>query len=162
MSKDRHSRHYNNWKNNRRDKDRDRDRDYRYNDSNRNSNKHTSQISVEQIRKEDEAIKAFKNSLHVNCEKCGQVIYDIASAFSGKAEGSYVHFDCALDELRKQEKLEDGDKLTYIGQGRFGIVNFPNVHDTKHFTIKKIIDVEDKESKLEWRTQMADLYSQVR
>ena len=67
-----------------------------------------------------------------------------------------------IETYRKNEKIETGDKITYIGQGRFGIVHFASPGDTKHFSIKKIIDWEEKDKKPEWRNEMADLYSKIK
>lgn len=119
-------------------------------------------VPAEQIRADEEAITAFKNANQCTCPVCNKIITDLSSALSDKATGSPVHFDCALAQAGKDEKLEAGDKIAYIGQGRFGIVNYPNVHDVKHFTIKKIIDWEDKEKRSAWRNEMSDLYSQVK
>lgn len=119
-------------------------------------------VSFEQIKADEEAISAFKNANQCTCPVCGKLIPDLSSALSDKTTGKPVHFDCALAEAGKNEKLEAGDKIAYIGQGRFGIINYPNVHDVKHFTIKKIIDWEDKEKRSPWRNEMSDLYSQVK
>jgi hypothetical protein len=86
----------------------------------------------------------------------------MSSAIGDRGTGTPIHFDCALETLAKDEKLEEGDKIIYIGQGRFGVVNFPNIHDQKHFTIKKVIDWEAKETRAGWRDEMSDLYSQIR
>lgn len=109
-----------------------------------------------------EAIKAFKSENQVVCSHCGIVINDMSSAINGRKGEGPMHFDCALEELSKTEKLEDGDKISYIGQGRFGIVNYPNPHDIKHFSIKRIIEWENKESKPEWRNKIAELYSHIK
>ncbi|MFA6936873.1 MAG: hypothetical protein WCQ67_01435 [Treponema sp.] len=119
-------------------------------------------VSQEQIKSEDAAINAFKNTNQPICPKCGKPITDMASAIADRGSGTPIHFDCAIEALKKEEPLSEGDKITYIGQGRFGIVNFPNVHDTKHFTIKKIIDWEAKEAHSDWRNEISDLYSQIR
>ncbi|MCR5218150.1 hypothetical protein [Treponema sp.] len=179
MNKDRkNNRHFNN-RNNRRDDRRNEDRrnDDRRNDERRfddnrrrdrndrhqrHDNRRFDPVTIEQIRASEEAIKVFKSQNQPVCEKCGQVITDLSTAITNKATGNPVHFDCVLKELQATETLEDGDRLTYIGQGRFGVVNFPNIHDMKHFTIKKIIEWEDREKKGEWRNQMAELYSQVK
>lgn len=119
-------------------------------------------LNIHQDSENQDAIKAFKNENQVVCSHCGIVINDMASAINGRKGEGPMHFDCALEELSKTEKLAEGDKIAYIGQGRFGIVNYPNPHDIKHFTIKRIIEWENKESKPEWRNQMAELYSHIK
>jgi hypothetical protein len=85
------------------------------------------------------------------------------------------------------EKLEKGDAIAYIGAGRFGIVSFGSSgassrfspdgssHDSgksenpseaqnhpvanRGFTIKKIIEWENKDHRAEWRSVICDHYS---
>ena len=118
-------------------------------------------ISPQEIAEKENAIREFKARSSV-CEICNQPIQEMASAMANRGSGNPVHFDCALEMLGEEETLAAGDKITYIGQGRFGVLNFPNVHDMRHFTIKKIIDWEEKDKKPEWRDQMADLFSHVK
>ncbi len=119
-------------------------------------------VSPEQIRADEEAISEFKTLNRPVCGHCGLSIADLSTAVEDKKSGKPIHFDCAVAILSEREKLSEGDRITYIGQGRFGVLYFANPHDMKHFTIKKIIDWEDKDKKPEWRDQMADLYSHVR
>ena len=119
-------------------------------------------LSRDQVIAEEAAIAGFKTNNRPVCEKCGQPITDMSTAIENKTSGKPIHFDCALKILSEQERVEEGDRITYIGQGRFGIVNFPNIHDMKHFSIKKIIEWENKENKPVWRNEMAELYSQVK
>jgi len=97
----------------------------------------------------------------VICPKCGQPITDIASSLNDKASGSPVHFDCAFNEVASHEALGEGEKIAYIGQGRFGVLYYENIRDQRHFTIKKIIEWEDRDSKPEWRDEISNLYSKI-
>ncbi len=159
MQKDRRSkRHNGNWKNNK--KDYDEQKNFR-------SQKQTFHPTIkavlpEQIRADEEAIKAFKSKNQPTCPICKQIIHDITTAINDKTLKTQVHFDCALESVSKNEKLEQNDKIAYIGQGRFGIIHYDNPHDFKHFSIKKIIETEDKGNTSDWRTEMADLYSKIR
>lgn len=161
MSRDRHSHHRNggNWKNNQNEAS---GREQKNRDGRENRDSRHNAVSSEQIRAEEAAITAFKNSNQCVCPKCQKPIQDLSQAIADKTSGTPIHFDCALEILLAEEKLGPGDKLTYIGQGRFGVLNFPNVHDMKHFTIKKIIEWEEKDKRSSWRNEMSDLYSQVR
>jgi len=96
------------------------------------------------------------------CPKCGKRIEDVAGAINDKTAGAPVHFDCVMNELHEKEKLEQNEKIAYIGQGRFGILYFENPRDQRKFTIKKIIEVEDRDTKPEWRNEISGLYSQVK
>ena len=165
MNRDRHShRHGNNWKNSNREEN-------RQNGGQRDSQRFASKevrppvknsVSSEQLKAEEAAITAFRNTNQKVCEICGKPITDLSSAIGNRGNDNPVHFDCVLELLQKEEHLEPGDKISYIGQGRFGVINYPNVHDVKHFVIKKVIDWESKESHSSWRDEISNLFSQVR
>lgn len=158
MRHDRHSRKHNNgnWKNNKHSHE---------NYSQKNAKptfKPTIQpISEDQIRENEEAIRSFKDSNQTVCPICSQVIQDLSSALNDSKTGLPIHFDCAIAQIQKETKLGDGEKIAYIGQGRFGIIYYENVHDIRHFQIRKIIDWEEKDKKPMWRDQMSELYSKV-
>ena len=119
-------------------------------------------VSQEQIRADEEAIREFKDLNQNICPRCGKPIVDLSSAFNDRESGSPIHFDCALEAVSQNETLDKGDKVVYIGNGRFGVLNFQNIHDMRHFTIRKVIEWEGKDDKPEWRPVMADLYSKVK
>ena len=93
------------------------------------------------------------------CPYCGKAIRDIASALADKITGKAVHFDCILSRIAKNETLAKGDVVAYIGSGRFGVVHFNNPGEIKKFTIKKILEWENKDFRAEWRTVVSDHYS---
>lgn len=95
------------------------------------------------------------------CPKCGKPIEDVSSAINDKNSGVPVHFDCIISDISSKENLGEGEKIAYIGQGRFGVLYFENPRDQRKFTIKKIIEVEDRDTKPEWRNEISGLYSQV-
>jgi hypothetical protein len=70
-----------------------------------------------------------------------------------------VHFDCVVARIAQGEILEKGDEVTYIGGGRFGIIHLEKGADRKHFSIKKILEWENKEKRAEWRSTLSDHYS---
>jgi hypothetical protein len=93
------------------------------------------------------------------CPRCGKPIEDIASARGDRESGGPVHFDCALNRIAEGEDLGEGDKVVYIGGGRFGVVHFDNPQDTRRFQIKKTIQWEEKDKRSEWRRTLADHFS---
>ena len=96
----------------------------------------------------------------LNCCRCGRVITDVPAALTDRLTGKPVHFDCVMAELAKQETLEAGDTLSYIGGGRFGIICFnTGKGESRNFSIKKIFEWEDKEKRAEWRGAISDHYS---
>jgi hypothetical protein len=99
-------------------------------------------------------------------------------AIQDKDSGQPVHFDCALARLTETERLDSGDVLSYIGGGRFGVVHFTesragfrnrlfqadsgryeNGPPGRVFTIKKIVEWENRENRPDWRVSIADHYS---
>lgn len=184
MTRDKRSKKKNNnWKNNTQKNEPQGKASFKGNDRNNDNNSHHSvldrnddrlvkfkknfqktkhAVTSEQIRADEEAIREFKSLNQPICPICNQPITEIASAITKKGETTPTHFDCAHQELLKTEKLGPGEKLIYIGQGRFGVVFFENPHDMKHFTIRKIIEWEDRDNRAEWRTTMSELYSHVR
>ncbi|MBQ1949685.1 MAG: hypothetical protein II367_05975 [Treponema sp.] len=116
--------------------------------------------NVEAQQKRENAIKELKTR-EIICPKCGEKITDMASAIADKATGKPVHFECIMKMLAETEKLGQNEKIAYIGQGRFAILYYENIRDQKHFQIKKTIELEDRDNRAEWRTEMSGLYSQV-
>jgi hypothetical protein len=93
------------------------------------------------------------------CAICNKPIVDVDAALAHKISGGNVHFDCALTELSGHETLEAGDRLSYIGGGRFGVVHAENPDMSAVFTIKKIIEWENKDERAPWRRIVAEHYS---
>ncbi|MDR2402754.1 MAG: hypothetical protein LBD78_01850 [Spirochaetaceae bacterium] len=94
-----------------------------------------------------------------DCPICGKPIKDISSAITEKNSGEPAHFDCIIAKIAEQETLEPGDRITYIGGGRFGVVHFNSPQDVRNFKIKKIFEWEDKENRAGWRSNIADHFS---
>lgn len=94
-----------------------------------------------------------------DCPICGKIIRDLATAVSDKNSGLPAHFDCVAAGIAQGEALGKGDTIIYIGRGRFGVVHFSNPHDTRRFSIKKILEWEDKDNRAGWRQTVADHYS---
>lgn len=124
--------------------------------------KPTPVVSLEQIHEEEAAIRMFKAENQPVCALCGKPITDLASAMQERGGGDPIHFECAMEQLSSSEKLDEGDKIAYIGQGRFAVLNYPNIRDVRTFSIKKIIEWEDRNEKPVWRNDMAELFSHVR
>lgn len=92
------------------------------------------------------------------CAYCGEQIDDMAYAISDKVTGAPVHFDCVLKKIVESETVAADEKITYIGQGRFGVVHYPNPRDFKHFEIRRIIQWEERDSHFDWRQKITDTF----
>ena len=121
---------------------------------------HTVYENEEAKRERQKAIQEMK-AREVVCPVCGEIITEISSALTDKKTGKPIHFDCALHQVEAGEQLSEKEKVAYIGQGRFGVLYFENPRDQRKFTIKKIIEWEDREKTNEWRDEISGLYSQV-
>ncbi len=121
---------------------------------------HTVYENEESKRERQKAIQEIK-SREVICAKCGEPITELASSLCDKKTGEPIHFECALHEVEAGETLGEKEKIAYIGQGRFGVLYFENPRDQRKFTIKKIIEWEDREKPSEWREELSGLYSKV-
>ncbi len=108
-----------------------------------------------------EAIRVYKENVRT-CEFCAKPINDLTSAFIDKKTGGSIHFDCVISRLQETEKLESNQKISYIGQGKFAVIEFENPHDLRKFTIVRTIEWEESDCESEWRDPIADLYSKVR
>ena len=118
-------------------------------------------VSQKEILENENAIKAFKAKIPL-CECCGKQIIDVADAITSRETGNPVHFDCVLNKISEGEHLASNEKIVYIGQGKFAVLYFENIHDFRKFTIKKTIEWESQETRSEWRIEMAGLYSQIK
>jgi hypothetical protein len=112
-----------------------------------------------------------------DCPYCGKPIKDLAAAIADKDSGQAVHFDCIIGRLAENESLEQGDTIAYIGGGRFGVVHFSGrgtrgeasgrpspggpgfAGENRIFTIKKVIEWENKDERVDWSRVMADHFS---
>ena len=121
---------------------------------------HTIYENAESKLERQKAIQEIKTR-EIFCAKCGEPITELASSLCDRKSGDPIHFECALHEVESGESLNEKEKIAYIGQGRFGILYYENPRDQRKFTIKKIIEWEDREKNSEWRDELSSLYSKV-
>ncbi|MCL2608380.1 MAG: hypothetical protein FWD94_00525 [Treponema sp.] len=93
------------------------------------------------------------------CVLCEKPIDEFATVVSDHESGRPAHFDCAVNRIAEREHLEEGDRVGYIGGGRFGIIKFDNPGDPKKFKIKKILEWEKKGDRSKWRTALSEHFS---
>jgi len=92
------------------------------------------------------------------CPICGKPVEDLASAINDKASGAAAHFDCIKNKISANEILGEGETLSYIGGGRFGIISVDS-KNKRVFEIKKIIEWESADNRADWRNDIADHFS---
>ena len=76
------------------------------------------------------------------CSICGKQIETIADAIS-ESDGGFSHFDCVIAKIREQERVSEGETVSYIGHGNFAV--FVKDEEGK-YTIKTRIAYESKDS----------------
>ncbi len=142
-----------------------KNRDNRRNHENRDerdSRDNRSREAQQRQREEQEIFPREIISQEFVCPICNKQIVDLASSLADRKTGEPLHFDCILKQLQETEKLEQNQKITYIGQGRFAVVYFKNPQDTREFSIIRIIEWEEREKKFDWRSKIASQFSQVK
>ncbi|WP_052295817.1 hypothetical protein [Parasphaerochaeta coccoides] len=75
------------------------------------------------------------------CIDCGRTIDTIASAIAGQEPGTYRHFDCVIDAIKREERLNENQSVSYIGRGTFAVIE--KTEGTPGFTIVKRFAVEE-------------------
>ncbi len=73
-----------------------------------------------QQRQRQPRLERPKQELKI-CKVCGKPIFDLAGALASREDGEPIHFDCAIEQLAKEEHLAADEKLMYIGSGQFGV-----------------------------------------
>ncbi len=160
MERRKNKKYSNNWNN---QKKSEQNKAEQYRELNNKKDFHLKKAVYEDSEAEkkiQQAIKEIK-SREVICPKCGQPITDISSAITDKESGKPAHFDCILNQVKQTEQVGENEKIAYIGQGRFAVIYYENPRDQRHFTIKKIIEWEERDKKPEWRSELSGLYSQI-
>ncbi len=82
----------------------------------------------------------------INCSICEKPIESITQAFSSGEPGEIAHFDCVLRKLQEDEKLTERQRISYIGNGTFAVIEYKNKNSTGPFSIIKRFQIETKES----------------
>lgn len=160
MERRKNKKYSNNWNN---QKKSEQNKAEQYRELNNKKDFHLKKAIYEDSEAEkkiQQAIKEIKLR-EVICPKCGQPITDISSAITDKESGKPAHFDCILNQVKQTEQVGENEKIAYIGQGRFAVIYYENPRDQRHFTIKKIIEWEERDKKPEWRSELSGLYSQI-
>ncbi len=83
-----------------------------------------------------------KNESEHICALCGNTIKVLSEAIS-EPDGSLSHFDCVIEKIRKEYRVEEPDTVSYIGQGRFAVCT----RDSEgKYTIRDRINYESTDS----------------
>lgn len=86
------------------------------------------------------------------CPVCEEGVKEVGNAIDFQGKGP-THFDCVIRALTKQEDLKPGEKIAYVGSGRFGVINNKKNDSGVPFTLLREIEVEDRDKILTWRDE---------
>lgn len=90
------------------------------------------------------------------CPFCGENIRELSTAIARREDGAPSHFDCVVKVLQTTEELQNDERIWYLGNGSFGVVKErPNSRNNRFF-VRKRIQYEDNEKKLEWRKNISE------
>lgn len=78
------------------------------------------------------------------CSKCNRIIEDMDSSIKDTNNNKYYHFNCILNEIKKDNVLTAKQRIVYLGSGAFGIIeNLSTDNNSCKFVIKKKIQFID-------------------
>ena len=77
-------------------------------------------------------------------------------AMASPDSGEPIHFDCVIQSIAEKEELGPREKICYLGQGTFGIIQLKSESSNRDFTIRKRIPFEKRDAVIEWRKQMRE------
>lgn len=88
------------------------------------------------------------------CPLCQKPVRDLYSAITYKNTNEPAHFDCILKVLREAHGLKENEKICYLGNGSFGIIQFRNTAGRLRFFIRERIHYEETDPVPEWRKKL--------
>lgn len=101
------------------------------------------QVNVKEI--------AFNETEEV-CPLCGEKILNIVDVFS--RDGKYIHFPCAIDQIKKDQRVREDEIVSYVGSGNFGIYR---KDDNGNITLSRKVLYESKEENESYKEYLESL-----
>jgi hypothetical protein len=86
------------------------------------------------------------------CPICNKSVKFLLTAISVGENNNPAHFDCVLKQVSENEELGPKEKIIYIGNGNFAVINNKS---GKELSIRKTIQFELKENNSEWRKKLS-------
>jgi len=86
------------------------------------------------------------------CPLCQKPVRELTSAIAHRETGEPAHFDCVLKVLREEHNPGENEKICYLGNGSFGIVQFRSVSGSSlRFFVRKRLQYEKTDTTPDWR-----------
>lgn len=89
------------------------------------------------------------------CPISGKPIRDVFTAISHPETGSPTNMESVIAELTKREQLEADERICYIGEGKFAVVQEKKVEGRHSLEIKRRIEYENTNVTCEWRRELS-------
>ena len=90
------------------------------------------------------------------CPVCQKAVRDFFSAIAHRETQAPVHFDCVLKILREENHLAENEKICYLGNGSFGIVQLRSGGSSSmRFFVRKRLQYEKTDPVPDWRKKPA-------
>ena len=78
------------------------------------------------------------------CSKCNKKIEEMKSSIKDNKTDQYYHFNCVINEIKKDNAVDSKQRIVYLGNGAFGIIEDLEPETNNHkFIIKKKIQYID-------------------
>jgi hypothetical protein len=82
---------------------------------------------------------------------CQRPVRELASAIAHRETGGPAHFDCVLKVLRDEHRPAENEKICYLVNGSFGVVQF---RGPLRFFVRKRVQYEKTDPPPEWRKSL--------
>lgn len=89
------------------------------------------------------------------CPISGEPIDDPYSAVEDPETGQPARLESVIRKLSESERLGPNERIAYIGQGAFGVVEERKENGKKRVTVKKRIEYESGRDPQEWRKELS-------
>jgi hypothetical protein len=89
------------------------------------------------------------------CPISGEPIDDIYSAIADPRSGEPSNLDSVINKLMELEPLEPEERICYIGEGQFGVIQEVKRNGKNVMEIKRRIPYEDRHDKHQWRKELS-------
>ncbi len=75
-----------------------------------------------------------------NCVICSKQITQMSQAIFDSEKVVSAHFDCIMEDLKKRYQLKQGQRVTYLGNNQFGVIEDIKAGNSTKFKIISSID----------------------
>lgn len=89
------------------------------------------------------------------CPICKQPMRDIQSAIAFPPSDEPAHFECVIRRIGEDEALSEHERVIYLGNGSFGIVEDRSGEGDSKYVIRKRIQFEEPEKPVGWRKELS-------